>query len=297
MSKTKISWTEHVWKPVRGCTRVSPGCQSCYAERWAAGPYGAGSPTTGEKFAIFGNAGPRWTGKVELIESMLDVPLRRKKPTTYFVNSMRDLFHEALPDEAIDHVFAVMALCPQHRFQILTKRAERMQEYFVKDSDLRYLSVEMAVDAQFEKLTGANTFMSDWPLPNVWLGVSVEDQQRANERFPFICELGEAGWNTMVSLEPLLAGVVVPKRYLDLGKRAWCVVGGESGPGARPCNLAWIRSIVEQCKKANVKCFVKQIGATPRDGCFKYACENVPRKGSDPLDWPRDLRVREMPNV
>src|SRR5271165_4569647 len=107
------------------------GCLNCYAARQAARNLpGMRSPTTGEPFAILRDSGPRWTGKVELIPSMLEIPLRRKKPTVYFVNSMSDLFHESLPNEAIDQVFAMMALCPQHTFQVLTKRAERMQKWF-----------------------------------------------------------------------------------------------------------------------------------------------------------------------
>src|SRR5208337_3481337 len=129
MGKTSIAWTEYTWNPVRGCSRVSKGCEHCYAERMAArGLPEMKSPTTGEPFAVMTPSGPHWTGKVELIPSMLDVPLRRKKPTTYFVNSTSDLFHERLPWRDIVSVFAVMFLARRHTFQILTKRAKRMQK-------------------------------------------------------------------------------------------------------------------------------------------------------------------------
>ena len=187
MSKTTISWTEHTWNPVRGCSRVSEGCRNCYAERMAErGLPGMNSPTTGEPFAIWKNsppAGPRWTGKVELIPEMLDIPLRRKKPTTYFVNSMSDLFHEALPDEVIDRVFAVMALCPQHTFQLLTKRGERLLKYIAGKIGAGHRGdiVTAAMDQKFSLPRGRGfpRYVEAWPLPNVWLGVSVED--RANK--------------------------------------------------------------------------------------------------------------------
>src|ERR1017187_3120358 len=129
MGKTTIEWTDKTWNPTRGCSRVSEGCTRCYAETLAARFSDTGAPF--HLFAKRTPSGPRWTGKVELIESILDLPLHWRKPTRVFVNSMSDLFHEALPDEAIDRVFAVMALCPQHTFQVLTKRAERMSQWVV----------------------------------------------------------------------------------------------------------------------------------------------------------------------
>ena len=195
MSKTKIEWTQETWNPVRGCSRVSRGCERCYAERQAArGLPGLKSPTTGEPFARMTPSGPRWTGHVELIESMLDIPLRRKKPTTYFVNSMSDLFHEALPDEAIDRVFAVMALCPQHTFQVLTKRAKRMRDYISTLHDCANDSRQVRVGMRYS-----------WPLPNVWMGVSCENQKTADERIPLLLQTPAAV--RFVSAEPLLSAI------------------------------------------------------------------------------------------
>ncbi len=201
MSKTKIEWTEHVWNCVRGCSRVSEGCRNCYAERMAArGLPGMRSPTTGESFAVMTPSGPQWTGRVELIESMLEVPLRRKKPTVYFVNSTSDLFHEALPDKAIDRVFAVMALCPEHTFLVLTKRPERMREYIT---------------------------CWGWTLPNVWPGVSCEDQATADARIPLLLQTPAAV--RFLSYEPALGPVDLTQwlppndPHLD-----WVICGGES---------------------------------------------------------------------
>ena len=230
MSDTSIEWVKNsdgsqgkTWNPVRGCTRVSPGCKNCYAERIAARFSGTGplrSPgCNGPKDAFAGFAkstpsGPRWTGKVELIESMLDIPLRRKKPTTWFVNSMSDLFHESLPDEAIDRVFAVMALCPQHTFQVLTKRAKRMREYFSALIERRR-AIEDQVDCLATYLPDLDLPIEEVYLPpgNVRLGVSCEDQQRADERIPELMKLAAMGWKTMVSAEPLL-GPVDLSRFL-----------------------------------------------------------------------------------
>jgi protein gp37 len=299
-SKSKIEWTEATWNPVRGCSRVSPGCVNCYAERMAARELpGMNSPTTGEPFALMTPSGPRWTGKVELIPHMLDIPLRRKKPTTYFVNSMSDLFHESLPDEAIDRVFAVMALCPQHTFQVLTKRAQRMQEYA---SDTNIHGMGMGHDVVLRIAASANcapaAIRKTWPLPNVWLGVSAEDQQRADERIPLLLQTPAAV--RFISLEPLLGPVDLfaaakgftcagtddsrehPLRGID-----WVIVGGESGPGARPCDVAWIRSIVKQLGAR----WARLRNKDPDEW------ELIDKKGGEPGQWPEDLRVREMPEV
>jgi protein gp37 len=287
MGLTDIEWADKVWNPTRGCSRVSPGCQNCYAERIAArfsdqavgviGKTSAAYPAG--PFHTFSErtpSGPRWTGKVELIESKLMEPLKWKKPARIFVNSMSDLFHEKLLVMQIDRVFDVMQRCPQHKFLVLTKRSARMAGYAIPGGLPR--------------------------SENIRLGVSVEDQQRADERFPHVCELGEAGWNTMVSIEPLLGPVVVPDRYLALGKRAWVIIGGESGPGARPCDIEWIRAILAQCRAAGVQSFCKQLGADPwesGDGDHGPNAGNrllfTDRKGCDVLEWPEDLRVREFP--
>ncbi len=184
MSKTSIEWTDTTWSPTRGCSRVSEGCVNCYAERMAARFSGPGRPFHG--FAKDG----KWTGKVELIPSKLDDPLRWRKPRRVFVNSMSDLFHEALPFDAISEVYARMACSPQHTFQVLTKRPRRRLEYS------RGGMLEAFMGGDHETI---------WPLPNVWEGVSVEDQATADERIPLLLETPAAV--RFVSYEPALGPV------------------------------------------------------------------------------------------
>jgi protein gp37 len=262
---TSIEWTDETWNPVRGCSRVSEGCRNCYAERMAARNLPEmRSPTTGEAFAVRGSDGPHWTGKVELIPSKLDEPLRWKKPRRVFVNSMSDLFHESLSDEAIRAVFSVMARAPQHTFQVLTKRPQKMKTWVDR-------SIEIGVTWR-EGCTRR--------LPsNVWLGVSVEDQKTADERIPLLLQTPAA--KRFVSYEPALgpinlAGVRDPERLttrngwlaltlcakgndlFELPGLDWVIVGAESGPGARPFDSDWARSVRDQCQAAGVAFFYKQ---------------------------------------
>jgi protein gp37 len=261
MSKTSIEWTDVTWNPTRGCSRVSEGCRNCYAERIAARFSGDSDEAVmeGERshlarvpifegFAARSSSGPRWTGKVELIEEKLLEPLHWKTPRRVFVNSMSDLFHEALPSEAIDRVFAVMALCFQHTFQVLTKRPERMFIWFKGNEPYdRFGRVESHMGDGTPK---------DWPLPNVWLGVSVEDQKTADKRIPLLLQTPAAV--RFVSYEPALG----PVDFTDwIGKELdWVIVGGESGPGARPANGQWFLNVEDQCRSANVPFFFKQWG-------------------------------------
>jgi protein gp37 len=233
------------------------------------------------------DSGAHWTGKVRLIEDHLEDPLRWRKPRRIFVNSMSDLFHEALPKEDIIKVFQIMSRAPQHVFQILTKRPQRMLDMLKLMTFLR------------------DSFRSpEWPLPHVWLGVSVEDQQTADERIPLLLQTpASIRW---ISAEPLL-GPLNLKRYLstfgcpDCVALNWVVVGGESGQDARPCNVENISSVVRQCRNARVPVFVKQLGAQPVDWRsdlpeappYEFFLSNP--KGGDPSEWPSDLRVREFP--
>lgn len=324
MSVTPIEWTEQTWNPVRGCSPVSPGCKNCYAERQGGRFAGPGRPFDGFiQIGRNGNPGPRWTGKVDLIPHMLDVPLRRKIPTTYFVNSMSDLFHEELPDEAIDRVFAVMALCPHHTFQVLTKRAKRMREYFADESvgarvdAFAWEMIEERVDPcerRSDDIRATAQSLSDGPLSNVHLGVSVEDQQRADERIPDLLQTPAAV--RFLSVEPLLGPVDLDSEFSD-GAHAlgcgdagcdtcselpdggrgvdWVIVGGESGPDARPCDTEWVRSIVQQCTAAGVAVFVKQLGAHVIQGGVRR--KKADKKGGDMHEWEHDLRVRELPGA
>lgn len=265
--KTGIEWTDATWNPVTGCAKVSQGCKHCYAER---------------EWPRMTRLVPAYAGRdftdVRTHEDRLDQPLRWKKPRKVFVNSMSDLFHSDVPDEFIDKVFITMALCPQHTFQVLTKRADRMQEYVTRLNGGRLRNRLIMVDAPNSTLA--------WPLQNVWLGVSVEDQDAADERIPLLLDTPAAvRW---ISAEPLLGpirlsglfglitddedvridalnGTFVTSRHQEeptpLGARLdWVVVGGESGPKARPMSIKWARSLRDQCAEAGVPFLFKQWG-------------------------------------
>lgn len=346
---TNIEWTDETWNPVTGCTKVSSGCRHCFAEEVAHRFWGE------RKFT-----------DVRTHQDRLDAPLRWRKPRRVFVNSMSDLFHEDVPDEFIGAVWWTMSRSRAHTFQVLTKRPARM-----RDMLLRWA----AAGQTWREGCGAI-------LPNVWLGVSVEDQASTDARIPVLLQTPAAV--RFVSMEPLLAAVDMSghvgkrtKRHLQAsvsgmlrnksfdhllddegrpltpldaqlrlegmlaagvkvipvslncegfsdqtgcpGHRMpsidWVIVGGESGPRARPCDVAWIRSIVEQCHAARVPCFVKQLGACVQiadsplrewpsarlisgPGGGMGRCIGLDdRKGGDPSEWPEDLRVREFPTA
>jgi protein gp37 len=315
---TSIEWVKNAdgsqgktWNPIVGCSIVSPGCTNCYAMKMAARIEAMGNQPryAGTTKKVKGNA--VWTGKLaQAPESTLLQPLKRHAPTTYFVNSMGDLFHEDCPDEWIDKVFAVMALAPQHTFQVLTKRAARMRDYMTRLHD------EPTVDT-LKRIVAAwpgNTLTADItiPLPNVWLGVSTERQQEADERIPLLMQTPAAV--RFISAEPLLgplslrwakwddwSGADGEQRetvdHLDgLRMLDWVIVGGESGPGSRVFQMEWAREIVEQCAEAGIPCFVKQVGAKPTLNGSPFGLQ-FSRKGGDPDEWPAYLNVREMPSA
>lgn len=281
---TGISWTDETWNPTVGCSRVSPGCVNCYAEHAAA----MVNRTQGKRSVYLPvlklvNGDPRWNGLVKLIPERLDQPLRWTRPRRIFVNSMSDLFHEKLSNEEIAAVFGAMAVAPWHTFQILTKRAKRMREWFEWADGhgvtraLRRIG-DAAHDAGLEVyrvgLNGRspwNEIACRWPLPNVWLGVSVENQNAADDRIPELLETPAA--IRFLSCEPLLEEVSLfaflkePMRDECLGKLGgspatpgvdWVIVGCESGAGARPCDVAWLRSMRDECARAGVAYFLKQ---------------------------------------
>jgi len=232
-ANSSIEWTEATWNPVRGCDIVSPGCTNCYAMKVAHRFSGAGKPYDG--LTKLTKGGPVWTGQVRLVPEALGMPLRWRKPRRIFVNSMSDLFHEDVPDGFITEVWRTMADTPHHTYQILTKRPARMAENL-----RRALSI--------------GDFIAP-PLENVWLGVSVEDQRRADERIPLLLLTPAAvRW---LSVEPLLGPVDLWPWIADLD---WVVVGGESGHGARPMDQDWARSLRDQCNEAAVPFFFKQWG-------------------------------------
>lgn len=300
---TKIEWTDDTWNPTRGCS-MAPGselggCLNCYAARnQLRRPYQTTS--SGKPFAILRDSGPRWSGEVELIESKLTEPLHWRKPRRVFVNSMSDLFHEALPDEAIDRVFAVMALCPHITFQVLTKRADNMRKWATQ-----HVTPD-CIDALIAGMQIQSRPEFQWPLPNVWLGVSVENQPTADARIRELLQTPAA--LRFISYEPALAEVDFTEwlNFEQCGgghrtrstRLGWGIVGGESGPQARPCDLAWIESTVDQFQAAGVPLFVKQVGSKPvqyaPDRAFptQYITDS---KGGNWNEWPGKLRVREFP--
>jgi len=305
MNRTSISWVRNpdgtpgfTWNPLAGCSPASAGCSKCYAARLAATrlahlPQYAGLAYVDDaEDDAKGRVLDRyhWTGEVRFFPEKLAEPLRRKKPARVFVGDMGDLFHPQVAKEQIAAVFGVMAACSQHKFFVLTKRAARMRGWF-----------EWAKE---------NTRTS---LPNVALGVTVENQKAADERIPEPLQTPAA--MRFLSIEPVLEHidlsafmggehVVLPGDRTEPNYNFgidWVIVGGESGPHARPCQVEWIRSIVRQCKDAGVPCFVKQLGAYPvfDDPGEKVGksliCPNRRNPNSDPAEWPEDLRVRQWP--
>lgn len=268
--KTGIEWTEATWNPISGCTKTSTGCKHCYAERdW------------GRLQHLPAYAGRAFTD-VAMHAARLDQPLRWKRPRRVFVNSMSDLFHEAVPEAFIDQVFAVMALATQHTFQTLTKRPVRMRDYM---NGLNLERLDRAARGLGYTLQFEGRPLRSLPLPNVWLGVSVEDQAAADERIPLLLDTRAAvRW---ISAEPLLGPVRLiglPGLPTDdedvrinalkgewvtspraetgnaMSRLDWVVVGGESGPKARPMHPDWARSLRDQCAAAGVPFLFKQWG-------------------------------------
>ncbi|MEU5938653.1 phage Gp37/Gp68 family protein [Micromonospora sp. NPDC047548] len=247
--KTAIEWTDATWNPVTGCTKVSPGCDHCYAETFA------------ERFR--GTPGHYFEQGFDLVArpAKLALPLRWKRPRRVFVNSMSDLFHDQVPTEYIAEVFAVMAAAHQHTFQLLTKRHGRMRA-LLNDPEFRTLVQCESPTLGHEgiDITAGNPW-DTWPLRNVWLGVSVEDQKRAGLRVPALIDTPAAvRW---LSCEPLLGPVdldLTDKDALVDGGIDWVVVGGESGRQARPMHPDWARQLRDQCRAAGIPYFFKQWG-------------------------------------
>lgn len=245
---TKIEWTNATWNIVTGCTLVSEGCSNCYAAQLAATRL-KHHPSR-EGLARLNAAGTaKFTGEVRFNEQWLDQPLKWTRPRMIFVCAHGDLFHENVPDEWIDQVFAVMALSPQHTFQVLTKRPERMRSYFANDP-------RDAINSHCRRLARWDDMpeWAQWPTQNVWLGTSVEDQNTADARIPALLDTpASIRW---ISYEPALG----PVNLTSLDVLDWVVMGGESGRQARPMHPDWVRSIRDQCKAAGVPFLFKQWG-------------------------------------
>ncbi|HEU5023130.1 MAG TPA: DUF5131 family protein [Bryobacteraceae bacterium] len=274
MSFTPIEWTHppgfegETWNPTLGCSKRSPGCKHCYAIRsvWRMAHHpNAKIAAANAGLVVLDSGGAlNWSGRVNAIEERLEIPLRRHRPTCWFVNSLSDLFHPQVPAEFIFRVFDVMRACPWHRFIILTKHAGRMYELLV-DSE---------------------------PIPGVCLGVSAENQKWWDVRVPFL--RATPAWRRVVSCEPLLGHIGISGSDVE-PKIHQIIWGGESGAGARACELAWIRSGIEQCRRLRIAAFVKQFGSHPTIGGTPTFLRS--RKGGEPSEWPEDCRVREYPHV
>ena len=275
--KSKIEWTDASWNPIVGCSKVSAGCANCYAIGQAHRM--ASNPKTPQYHGLtqITNGRPNWSGKLRLVESALDLPLRWKKPKKIFVNSMSDLFHEAVPDEWIDRIFLVMMICQSHTFQVLTKRAQRMHDYCASEATKERMFILASALANIPGVAfHAQGYADGLPgirLPNVWLVVSVEDQKTADERIALLLQTPAAVRG--VSYEPALGPLTfrwaswqefsklpggITNELDGLRKLDWVVCGGESGPGARPMHPDWARSARDQCVAAGVPFFFKQWG-------------------------------------
>lgn len=243
---SKIEWTDETWNPVTGCTKVSPGCDNCYAEAFAERWRGIPGHPYEQGFDL------------KLWPERLGIPRKWRKSRRVFVNSMSDMFHEDVPDWFIQQVFFTMSQTPRHTYQVLTKRAPRMKKF-----------MDRSFQARFDILCRTK---------NVWLGVSVESDQQKGR----IKHLRETPAPLrFVSFEPLIA----PVGTVDLSGIHWAIIGGESGPGARPMRASWAREIVHRCREQGVKVFMKQLGSHGRKG-----------RGGELEDLPKDLRIREFPD-
>ncbi|MEQ1705254.1 MAG: phage Gp37/Gp68 family protein [Rickettsiales bacterium] len=226
--KSQIEWTEFTWNPTTGCTKISAGCKNCYAEIMAV------------RLQAMGVAGYEEGFKLKLLPDRLKQPLERKKPTTYFVNSMSDLFHSDIPNEYLDKIFAIINKTPQHTYQILTKRPENMKKYF----------------------------MDRFVPRNAWLGVSVEDKKHGIPRIDIL--RGIKSRIRFLSVEPLLEDI----GDINLSGIHWVIVGGESGIKARPMKEEWVENIQKQCALYNTSFFFKQWGTWGTDGIKRAKSSN-----------------------
>lgn len=275
---SKIEWTDATLNALVGCTKISPGCRNCSALRDAHRLSHNPNPKIAAKYKGTVTAdGKNWTGKINYSEETLLLPLQWATPRRIFTNYTSDLFHLNMPDEWRDRHFAVMALANQHTYQPLTKRADLALAYLgypdrrlhVLDALCRFVTEHEEVPAikrlwrrmnEEKKLWGV--FTETWPLPNVWVGFSAEDQERFDERWPFMRQLATEGWTIFVSCEPLLSAIRLPADFLALGNKAQVIAGGESGNRGRVrhSHPDWFRALRDQCHAAGVAFLFKQWG-------------------------------------
>ncbi len=302
--KTGIAWADATINPAYGCSPVSPACDNCYAARMA-GRLGALTEGT--------HKDGQWTGKINLFPGRMEQALRWRKPRRIFVGSMTDLFHKAIPDEFLDRVFASMAVAPQHTFVLLTKRPERMLGYLRYTARQFFIAVEASrlyahrvKQAPFVHESGPSML---WPLANIILMATIEDQPRADERMPHLMELAGMGWRTGVSVEPMLGPVDLEQVQVEggtihalsgrigvdgrgmaqCGKLSWIICGGESGPDARPMHPDWARGVRDQCAAAGVPYFFKQWGEW---GELSREQEEAITKDASPLSYMPNEPIR-----
>lgn len=331
--KSKIQWTNHTWACVQGCDYVSPGCTHCYVvpmlHRLSHNPNPKVSAPLQGLVTKNATGALHFTGKVKLREDRLGDPFGWK-PGMVFVPSHGDIFHESVPFWFLDKIWAVMAMTPQHTYQVLTKRPARMRRYVADMSAERCAGRGNAVLelAKQHQKNGTGVYLEGfgWPLPNVWLGVSTEDQPRFNERWPDLRDTPAA--KRFISYEPALGllsltdvcngayfeDVLAGVRYHDApaGVRSatmqiphldWGIGGLESGGKARQGDVQWLHSFVRQFERAGRACFIKQLGRRPVDSRHMHAAgaggpvrlKLVDRKGGDMEEWPESLRVRQFP--
>ena len=322
MSKTNISWTDETANWIVGCTKISAGCAKCYAAT-------AANSARLQQFPQYKNVVDHegnWNGHVEFVPKVLDDLLKGKRKRRVFAPSMSDPFHPEVKDEWLDQFFAAVALTPHITYQVLTKRPERMLEYFSS------LDPTAKGGEGYSWPYSAMCENPKWPLPNLWLGVTVENQAAAHERIPLLLQAPVAV--RFLSIEPMLEEMNIHQYFgrfwqcpecgdsddfswlskpsqiycsacgddsqdVPVKKGAqgisWVIIGGESGPNARPFYLEWAESLIEQCKSANVPVFMKQLGSNAFYKGQSYKTKS--RAGSDPSEWPEPLRVQEFPVV
>jgi protein gp37 len=262
MGKTSIEWTDASWNPVTGCREISPGCANCYAARLAATrlkntPAYKGLAVLNSKTVVTEQSA-RWTGKIRLLPDRLDEPAHWRKPRRIFVCDMADLFHGGVSKDFIARVWGQMASCQRHTFQVLTKRPDRLRQIL---SDAKSWEGWITHNGKPPVGYGGNGVImgnaNRWPLPNVWVGTSVENQHFADLRIPELLRTPAAV--RFISAEPLLGPINLLRGGLGTWLH-WVIAGGESGHTARPMSAEWVRSLRDQCQSAHVPFFFKQWG-------------------------------------
>lgn len=320
--KTGIGWTDSTWNFFVGCSLKGAGCTNCYAMLQAHEDSGPGGYYEG--LTRISGGRPVWVGKTLLKPDKLIVPFRKTKPRMYFVNSMSDMFHETIPFEYVAAGFGIMAASPQHQFQVLTKRPRRMLEFFdwLEENVHKIQRTDAFCALQTAKWLGhdgAQRLLESegwrekevWPLPNVWLGVSASTQEAADDRVPLLLQAPAAirfvsaepllekidlkclHYNDVVAIDALTGESGVPYPHAKSGPGLdWVIVGGESGPRARPCKQEWVEFMVKQCQESDVSVFMKQKGST-----WARECGSASPKGDIPEEFPKHLQVQQFPSI